>query len=162
MARWRSREGDEDVARAVARHAAGAREAEGGAAAEPLELVREQRGVRPDHDDDRAFLLLAPRPVAELEAHRQPGDPELVAQAVVGLYEHSDRVTTRRLREDARGRPDPALVLVADHAGAPAHATFHHRPGSRGVDRGHEVCGLHVVAVDVVEGAVPGLGHDRQ
>ena len=56
-----------------------------------------------DDDDDRAASpALATEAVAELEANREPGDPELVAQAVVGLDEHARPCSRPSLRASTR------------------------------------------------------------
>ena len=51
---------------------------------------------------------------------------------------------------------------MADHAGAAADVALLDRPAARGGEGQGDVLGLDVEAVDVVEMAVPGLGHDRQ
>ena len=51
---------------------------------------------------------------------------------------------------------------MADHAGAAADVAFGDRARLRAVERGVDVLRAHVKAVDVVELAVPGLGHHRQ
>ena len=56
----------------------------------------------------------------------------------------------------------PPLNSLADHSGATADAALVHRPGVRAVERGEDVSGFDVEAVDVVEPAIPGLGDHRE
>ena len=123
------REGHEQVARAVAGDAARAREAEGGPAGQPLQLVRQQRRVGGHHDDDGARLAFEyARSSRSSWPTGTPGDAELVAQAEVGLDEHAHRVAAVAPRQHARGGADAALELVADHPGAAADVALGHRP----------------------------------
>jgi hypothetical protein len=93
---------------------------------------------------------------------RHAGDEQAVAQAVVGLHQHAERVRGLTASDHARGGADAALELVADHAGAAADVALRDRAARGSVERRIHVCGLDVKAVDVVEMAVPGLGDDRQ
>src|SRR6266404_5958426 len=51
-------ESDEDIAGAIAGNAAVAAEPERDAAREAFELVRDERGVRGNHDDDRTVVVV--------------------------------------------------------------------------------------------------------
>jgi len=85
-----------------------------------------------------------------------------VAKAEVGLDEDAHGMAARFGVEDARGRPDAALELVADHPRAAAHAALGHGTGGGAFDGADGMVGLHVHAVDVVQVPVPGFGHHRQ
>ena len=86
----------------------------------------------------------------------------VAARAVVALDQHADRVAAGLGGEHARRGADAALEAVADHPGAAADVALGDGPAARAVERREHVLGLHVEAVDVVEQAVVGLGHDRQ
>src|SRR5204863_6886535 len=139
--------------RAVARDAAGAREAHCGAAGEALELVGQERRVGRDGDQDRARIAAAHEVAGDALAEILSGDAQLAPPAAVALHHYTDRGAVR----EAAGRgADAALELVAHHARAAAHRAFLDRAGVRRVERRPGVFGLHVEAVDVVELAVPG------
>ena len=95
---------------------------------------------------------------------RPIGTPRIVScsRAEVGLQEHAHRVAFARNGDDSRCRAVTALEVIADHAGAAAHAAKLDRPAARAIECGDGVLGCHVKAVDVVEVAVIGLGRDRQ
>ncbi len=176
------REGDEDVARPGRGDAAHPGEPEAGPLGEPLALVRQQRSVRREDDDDRPGARRQRSAVRaaglrqgvgrvpgardlrlrDRLADRHAVDPEKLAGAVVRLDERADREPAGVRWDDARGCPDPALELVADHAGAAADRALRDRPAGRPRERRVEVLRLHVEPVDVVEDAVVGLPDDRQ
>jgi hypothetical protein len=62
------------------------------AAGQAVELVREERRVGGHEDDDRALVLGVDEVVAELLADGEPGDPELMPEAEVGLHEDAQGV----------------------------------------------------------------------
>ena len=148
--------------------AAGAGDAEGRPLGEPAALQRQQRRVGRDDADDRAApggqrAVDARHDVqADLQPHRHAVDAEPLAAAVVGLHQHADRPLVISLADPSRRGPDAALEVVADHAGAAPDGPFSDRASGRGGVRRPRVGGGDVEAVDVVEGAVPGLGHDRE
>ena len=99
---------------------------------------------------------------ADLAPDRHTVDGQALASAVVGLHQRADGEAALLGRQAARGRADAALEAVADHAGAAADVALGDGP-ARGVRKGRvEVLGADVLAVDVVEPAVPGLAHHRQ
>ena len=65
-------------------------------------------------------------------------------------------------RHDARRRPDPALEFVADHPGPTPDTALLDRAGGGRIERGAQVLGADMEAVDVVEQAVVGLADDRE
>ena len=120
------REGDEQVARARAGDAAHPPDAERGAAGHAAKLVRQQRRVGADDDDDRV-LVRWPRPapagqrsaalggvevrrlvalarLGDLLPHRHPRDAEQPPLAEVALHQHADREAAARGRR-ASGSP---------------------------------------------------------
>ena len=109
--------------------------------------------VRPRRWDLRQRNLLADRDAV---------DPEQAAPAVVRLDQHADRPAADRRREPARRRPDPALELVADHAGPAADVALGDGAAAGRRQRSRDVLRAHVAAGDVVEPAVIGLARDRQ
>src|SRR6516162_3695659 len=97
-----------------------------------------------------------------ISAYVDPRNPQLFASSVVTLHQHSDGVAPSIGVQHARTRPDPALELVANHAGAAAHIALLHWTGMSRVESMPRVFRLHVKSVDVVEVSVPRLGDDRQ
>src|SRR5262249_17001188 len=158
----------EECARGVAGDAAVAADAQRDAPGDALQLVRQQRCIGGDHHDDRAVLGVEGRIegvgilALDLAPDRNAGDAQVGAQAVVALDQYAERVAAVLVSELPRGGADPALEAVADHAGAAANHAFLHGPRARSVERLEHVLGLDVEAVDVVQPAVPGLGHHRQ
>jgi hypothetical protein len=160
--------GQEQVAGEVRAAGAGAGQAQGDAAGQRLGLVREQRGVGHDHGDHRSGArrcgpVVGHRVVGlQCLAERQAGQHKLLAAAEVRLQEDADRVLGAVVRHQARGRARAALELVAVHAGAAADRALLDGAGAgRLKGRDDRLLG-DVVAVDVVQVAVPGLGGDGQ
>ena len=94
------REGDEDIAGAIARGAAGTCDAHGRAARKPLQLMRSQRRVGCDHDDDRSVVRVAAPACATgyfIASYSRPtGTPptiNLVAASEVSLHKRTDSVS---------------------------------------------------------------------
>ena len=133
-----------------------------------VELVRQQRRVGRDDDDDRAVValgggLVPAGPRAGAAPTGTPAIRSAVARAVVRLHEHADGVAPPLHVDAPRGRADAALELVAGHARAAADIALGDRARLRRRRAPRSTCsGLHVKAVDVVQVAVPGLGDDRQ
>ena len=124
--------------------------------------MREQGGIRRNHDDDRAGFLLPNGSFGELRPTGTPATINWVAQPVIRLNEHAHGVSPAALNHLPRRRADPSLELVADHARAAADVPFLHGPRP-GTGQGREdVLRLHVKAVDVIQVTVPRLGDDRQ
>ncbi len=109
-----------------------------------------------------ALDLMSGSRLGDLAADRDAVDAQLVAAAEVGLHQHADGVAAVVGRQPARRGADAALEAVADHPGAAADVAFGHRSTAGIVERLEHVRLLHVTAADVVQRAVPGLGHDRQ
>ena len=144
-----------------------ARDAERRPLREPVALVRQERRVGGDDDDDRARAL-APASARGQRDH-VGADPLADGDAVTrnrSAGRSSPGRARRRcaavLRHDARRRADPALEAVADHPGAAADAALRHRPGRRRASACVDVLGPDVLAVDVVEEAVLRLADHRQ
>ena len=57
-------------------------------------------------------------------ADRHAVDAQQMTRAVVGLHQHADGPAAVLLGQDAGGRADASLELVADHPGAAADAPF--------------------------------------
>ena len=80
------------------------RQAQAQAFRDPPDLTRGQRRVSPHHQDDRAFLH--PHPAGQVvrddPPDRHSGHLELLARAVVCLYEHPDGVLAAADLNDAR------------------------------------------------------------
>ena len=99
---------------------------------------------------------------AEHPADGRPVHPQVLPAAVVGLHERADDVAAVGVGEHARRRADAALEAVADHAGPAADRPFGDAARTRVGERLAEMIAGHVLAVDVVQQAVPGLADDRQ
>src|SRR6266540_3867339 len=140
--------------------------AEGGALGDPLELMRQQRRVGGDHDDDRTLVgveaaaagewrarqrVVAGHQIGNLLTDGDAGDRETRARAIVALHEDTDRVPPTVRGEPSRRRADSALELVADHPGPTADTAFDDGSAACTVQRGERVLFRHVEAVDVVE-----------
>ena len=161
------RERNEQIARPVARCRPRARQAHRCPAGQPLQLIRHQRRVGRDRNDDGPQVFAKPWPsnggarrhsVLNQFAHRNAGDLQLAAHSAIALHQNTDRVVTR-----APGcRSDSALEPVADHARAAANIAFRYLAPLGCRDRLFNVLGLHVKSVDVVQIAVIGLGYNRQ
>ena len=132
--------------------------------------MRQQRRVGGDHDDDRAGRRAASsthgRPLACCRG--SPGRPARRRRAAarrrpkLACTSTPDRVAAVLGSSSRDDGADAALEAVADHAGAAADVALGHRPALGAVERLEDVRLLDVEAVDVVEVAVVGLGHDRQ
>ena len=81
---------------------------------------------------------------------------------MVGLDQYPDGVPAVLLSHLARRGPDAGLEAEGLHPGPATHVPFGHRPASGRFERCEQMLGPDVLAVDVVEVAVPGLRHDRQ
>ena len=135
------RERDEDIARAVARVAAHPRQAHAGALGDALQLVRQQRRVGGDHDDDRAGV--AGRRSDRCRCGRCAGTGRPARRRCAGCRAgRSWPAPARRscsravpMRDAPRGRADAALEFVADHAGAAADVALGDRAALRLVQR---------------------------
>src|SRR6202023_2550352 len=108
---------DKYIAGPVAGCAAIARQAHGGAACEPLQLLRQERSISGYHDNNRAVVLFADGLILDLLAHRNSGDAKLGTAAAVALHQHTQGVASRISVELARGGPDAAFETKADHSG---------------------------------------------
>ena len=123
----RRREREEDLAAAVVRDRAGAREAEPGAAREPLELRRAERRVGREHGDaapgrrarGSAPAAASARPTGTPSTRRSGAEPKFAST--------STPTVAPRLGHDAARGADPALPLEADHAGAGADRALRDR-----------------------------------
>ena len=89
-------------------------------------------------------------------------NPEEIAIAVIGLHQHAYRPASAAIFHHARRRADAALEVVADHAGAAAHAAFRDRAAVSVVDRRVDVRFGHVVRVRIVEPAIVSFGGNGQ
>ena len=87
------RKRDEQISGAVAGNTARARQTQRGAASEAFELMRQQRRVRCDHDNNGTVFLAEERVFQNLFADRDPRDGELLAQPAIGLDECADGVS---------------------------------------------------------------------
>ena len=77
-----------------------------------------------DHHDDRADIRRTGSALGDFAAHRDTGNPQLVAAAVVALHQHCDRITSGLRIQDARTGANASLELVANHASPAADVTF--------------------------------------
>src|SRR5215469_15993308 len=110
--------------------APGPRHSQPGSLSETIALMRQQRRVRRHDDDDRARTWLAPVGFGEMglgyyvqadaRADGHAVDRQAMPAPVIGLYQRSNGVTPVVVVQHPRGRSDPALEVVADHAGAAA------------------------------------------
>ena len=97
-ARIGSGEGDEDVAGAIAGNAAIAAESERNAAREAFELVRDERSVRGNNDDDRAVVVVDERGSGvriirgNFPADGNSGNAQIISRTVITLHQNSSCV----------------------------------------------------------------------
>src|SRR5579862_4338638 len=114
-------------------------------------------GVGGDDDNDRAAIRVRFR---RCYGWRLKGAAEakLASPAMVGLDEHADDVSV----DEPRTRSDSAFVAVADHARSSTDVALEYESAGRCVQCLKNMLGFDVKAVDVVEGTIVGLGHDRQ
>jgi hypothetical protein len=140
-----------------------ARETHAGALRDAVELVRQERRVGRDHDDDRAGVRSpACAFVGSSESYRHARDakrqsarrssPAPARPTVYGAIdlERRDAVPMPHLNMwQIMPVPPPTIALVDRPPFAPSIAA-------------NTCSGLHVEAVDVVQLAVPGLGDDRR
>ena len=164
-------ERQEDVAREAVAVRSQPRETQTGALRQRGEMGRQHGRVGGDDHDDRTAAG-GPRVLGQLHAgddrgvqhlaDRRAVDDERVAPRVVGLHQRAKGVALALDLEDPRRRAGAALEVVADHAGAAADVALGHRPALGGGQRREHVLGAHVLAADVVQAAVPGLGHERE
>src|SRR4029079_1067737 len=98
----------------------------------------------------------------ESSTQRHTCDGELATRTEVRLEEHADRVLAVPIGHESRGRARSALELVAVHARAAADRAFVDRARECRLERLHADRLGHVVAIDVIEIAVPGLAGDRE
>jgi hypothetical protein len=120
------------------------------------------RQVAKKRQGGRLFPRRAQGRLRELPAHRHPGDSEPPPTAVVALDEDADGMASGFRVHPSRGGADSAFEAVADHPRPAADRAFSDQVGGRAVERKGDVTRLDVESVDVVEDAVPSLGHDRQ
>src|ERR1700761_205163 len=158
---------EEDVARRVRSRGAGAGQAQGYAPGHSLALAREKWRVRGDNDDHRPgprrdFARPAGHRVVvrELLAEVDAVEGELCAAAEVGLQEDADGVRRVRVVDRSRRSAVAALELVAVHPGAAADAALVGLVDGGAPEGLDDVLLVDMVAVDVVEVAVPGLCRD--
>ncbi|MND93713.1 hypothetical protein D3C80_859060 [compost metagenome] len=159
------RESDEDVATGVFGAAADPCQPDTGPLRQARALVRQQRRVGGQGDDDRTHARLAD--VARCAkgrmhctqhlADRVAGYPQGAAHTVVGLHQYADGPAAGRAVQYPRSATDTALEFVADHPGAAADATFSHRPRLRSGKRRVDMLGSDMLTPDVVEHAVVGF-----
>src|SRR5215204_2960218 len=81
------------------------------------------------------------------------------AASVVRLHERADRPAALLFRKPARSRADTALELVADHTRPPSDRALLDGSDTCGIERFEYMIRRDVLAVDIVQGAVVGLGH---
>ena len=100
---------------------------------------------------------------ADLAPDRHAVDPEQIARPVIRLDQRADGVARAGLGHHARGGARAALELVADHAGAAADIAFGDRLAAVAPSRAANAQFLgDREALNVVQPAIIGLGHDRQ
>jgi hypothetical protein len=127
---------------------------------EAIALLRQERRVSRDDADDRAGIVVLLRKsysTSDQFTHRNAVHAKAVAPTVVRLHEDADRV----IADDSRGRADPGLELVADHAGAPADASLVDCVGRGGGERLTHVLRGHALTADVVQESVEGFADNR-
>src|SRR6266550_6598659 len=159
---------DENFAGAVAGDAAVAAEPERNAASEALELMRNERRVGADDNDDRATVQIAECSggvgtlVGNLLADRDPRDAKIFARAIVALHQDTDCVGADFRFDFSRRRADAALEFVADHSRPAADVAFFDGAVVCGIDRVERVFGFDVKSIDVIEPAIPRFRDDGQ
>src|SRR5258708_29268506 len=162
------REGDEDVAGAVAGDAAVAAEPQRNPAREAFELMRDERRVRCNNNNDRAVVVVHEGCAgiriitSDFSADRNPGNAQIVFRAVVALHKNSNRVSAIFRLQLARSRADSSFESVADHSRAAANIAFLNGAGRRSVDGAQSMLGPYMETVDVVEPSIPGFRDDWQ
>ncbi len=104
-----SREGQEDVARAVRRDAARARDAEAAAPGQAPELMGQERRIGRQDADHRARVANARRSLFQAPADRDAGDGELLGRAEVGLHEGAQGKAPATASTRREAVPEPPL-----------------------------------------------------
>ena len=135
-------EGEDEVAAAVLSGAAGPGDAQGAPLCEPPALMRQERRIGGQDDDDRAGVQAADGSQvrvasglspgrghdihADLASHGHAIDGQPLSPPVVGLHQRADRPAAVGLRQHPGGRPDAALEVVAHHARAATDVALGH------------------------------------
>ena len=153
-------EGDEDLAAAVVRDRAGAREPEARAARDPLQLLGAQ--LRVDGDDHDAAAGGARAAAARRRVGQQA--PDRYAVDAQSVARRSSPARGRRAVAPAATRLDvPMPPLKSKHVmpGAGADGALGHDGARRVGQRAGRVAGLHLHDARLAEPAVVALGDDR-
>ena len=152
-------EGDDEIAAAVAIVAARAGQAGGDAHAQPPQLARGKRGVRGQHDHDRAATgrghrarwLRGRHRRGHPLAHWHATDYQVRGTAEVGLHQRAHGVAADLRRYHTAGRADAALPAIAGGACAGADCPFGHGPRQRRLDGSPDLLGPDVASLEVAE-----------
>src|ERR671921_1099447 len=162
-------EGEEDVATPVVEATPHPAEADARTHRDTVALSRQERRVGGQHHD---YGTRPRRPGLRLVLERRRDDlgtkhtsyrcavhSQHGAAPVVSLHERADRPAALPLRKSARSRADTAFELVTDHTRPPSDRALLDGPTTSGIERFEYVIRRDVLAVDIVQGAVVGLGH---
>src|SRR5882672_484573 len=161
-------EGDKNIAGAVAGNAAVAAESERNATSEAVKLVRNERSVCGNDNDDGTMVVVAERSPGvgiiggNFPSDRNPGNAQIIFRAVVALHKNTNRVAAFFFAQLAGRGADAPFEAVANHSCAAADGAFFHSTAMRGVDGVERVLGFDVEAIDVVEPAVPGFRNNGE
>src|SRR5439155_23403382 len=128
--------------------------------------MRQQRCIGCDHNNDRTRFLLV-NVAGNLLANWDSSNCELRAASAIGLNESADCIGASRTGfilhfDHARGSPGSAFELVTDHPGPAADASLFDWATVGRLECVPDVVWFNVKAINVVEPAVPSLGHHRQ
>src|SRR5882724_1532707 len=132
-------EGNEDVAGAVAGNAAVAAKSERDAAREAFELLRDERRVRGNHDDDRAVVVVDERGAGvrivggNFPADGNAGNAQIIFRSVIALHQNSNRIAAFLFAQLAGRGADASFEAIANHSRAAADGAFFHSAAMRGV-----------------------------
>ena len=130
--------------------------------------MRQQRRIGGDHDDDRALVRWSRRRLARADRSADLCRPGRRRCAARRARRSSPAPARRRCTSSPSMRTTRELVPVPPlnpwqiMPVPPPTLPSATAPPLRAVERREHVLRLHVKAVDVVEIAVPGFGHDRQ
>ena len=163
------RKGNEDIATGILSAPSNTCKTNTGPLRKPGALMRQQRriGSNGNHDGTHARLAdidLAPerrRHIIQYLADRIPRHPQRFSYAVVGLHQSANGPAALLSAQHPRSGADATLEFMANHARATTHIALLDRAGPCILQRQLHMLGAHVLAPDVIQGAIVGFQYHR-
>src|ERR1700732_5021246 len=106
--------------------------------------------------------MIPDRLSGKLVSNRGAGDSQQMTRSEVALYKHAHSIAAEFLGKLPRRGPRAALEFETNHPGPAANISLGHRARMRVTHRVECVFRFHVKPVDIVQVAIPGLGHYRK